>query len=287
MDFDSFIKEIQDNHWKVFGVEVYEKGQLTCRYGDTDEGIHEIYSATKTVLSLAVGIASDEGLFDLTRPILDYMPPEHLEKLSAEQRAVFASITIERLLCMSIEGFPFRPAGNSWLDFSLSRTLQDPTKRAFSYSNISAYLVGVALAQALGSDLASFIEEKLLAPLAITNYEYQRCPDGYFYGASGMKLSVHDLSKLGLLLYHKGEFAGKRIVSEHYVQAACSVQQMNREGGYGYFIWKYRDGYSINGKWGQKCYVLPDQELMISFLSHIEDESVPLTESMEKHLLGN
>lgn len=100
-----------------------------------------------------------------------------------------------------------------------------------------------------------------------------------------MKLTVHDLSKLGLLLYNKGSFGGRQIVSEEYVKAATSIQQKNQEGGYGYFIWKYREGFSINGKWKQKCYVLPDQELIISFLSHIEDDSVPLIESMEKHLL--
>lgn len=67
---------------------------------------------------------------------------------------------------------------------------------------------------------------------------------------------------------------------------ATSVQQSNREGGYGYFIWKYRDGFSINGKWGQKCYCLPEQGLMITFLSHIEEDTYGLKQSMEKHLLN-
>ena len=60
---------------------------------------------------------------------------------------------------------------------------------------------------------------------------------------------------------------------------------MNREGGYGYFLWKYRDGVSINGKWGQKCYILPENELMISYLSHIDDNCV-VRDSMERHILG-
>ena len=61
---------------------------------------------------------------------------------------------------------------------------------------------------------------------------------------------------------------------------------MNREGGYGYFIWKYRDGFRISGKWGQRCYVLPERGLIISHLSHMEEDSHKLTESMERHLLG-
>lgn len=70
------------------------------------------------------------------------------------------------------------------------------------------------------------------------------------------------------------------------MQRASSIQQMNREGGYGYFIWKYRDGFSINGKWKQKCYVLPKRELIITYLAHIEDDSHDLLSSMEKNILG-
>ena len=101
-----------------------------------------------------------------------------------------------------------------------------------------------------------------------------------------MKLTVHDLSKIGLLLYNKGVYDGQRIVSEEYVDMATSIQQMNREGGYGYYIWKYRDGFSINGKWKQKCYVLPKRGIIVTYLSHIEDDSHDLLDSMEKNILG-
>ena len=101
-----------------------------------------------------------------------------------------------------------------------------------------------------------------------------------------MMLTVNELSRVGLLLYNKGTFEGKRILSEKYVEEATSVQQMNREGGYGYFLWKYRDGFSINGKWKQKCYILPERKLIVTYLSHIEDDSHDLLDSMEKHILG-
>ena len=286
MDFDAFTKDITDNNWAVFGTEVYEKGVLTHSFGDTVENVHEIYSATKTILSIAVGIAVDEGKFDINKCILDYMPKNKVDIMSEEQRKTFEVITVERLLTMSVADFPFRPEGESFLDFSLACKVKNPEVRTFNYSNISAYLVGVALTEALGSDLGIFIEERIMKPLGIEQYEYSRCPEGYFYGASGMKLTVNGLSRLGLLLYNKGVYDGKRILSEKWVEAATSIQQMNREGGYGYFIWKYRDGFSINGKWKQKCYILPKEELMISYLSHIEDDSHDLLDSMEKHILG-
>ena len=286
MNFEAFTDDIVKNKWNVFGAEVYEKGELTHRFGDTEENLHEIYSATKTVLSIAVGIAADEGKFDINLPLLSYMPKDRINKLSQQQCEVWEKITVKRLLTMSVKGFPFRAEGDSWLDFSLACDIRDPDEKTFDYSNISAYLIGVALTEALGTDLASYIDEKLMKPLGIMHYEYTRCPDGYFYGASGMQMSVHDLSRMGLLLYNKGVYNGQRILSEAYVNEATAVQQMNREGGYGYFIWKYRDGFSINGKWKQKCYILPGRELMVTYLSHIEDDSHDLLESMEHNILG-
>ena len=286
MNFDAFVKDIEDNNWCVFGTEIYENGVLTHSWGDTTESLHELYSATKTVESVAVGIAYDRGLIDFNKSILDYLPKENVEKLSESQTEVFKKVTIQRLLTMSVDGIPFRAEGDSWIDFALSSKIQNPDDKVFNYNNINVYLVGVALTEILGEDLGGFIEREIFKPLGITDYEYERGPEGYFYGASQMKLTVHDLSKIGLLLYNKGVYDGQRIVSEEYVDMATSIQQMNREGGYGYYIWKYRDGFSINGKWKQKCYVLPERGIIVTYLSHIEDDSHDLLDSMEKNILG-
>ena len=286
VDFKAFVEDIQKNNWNVFGVEVYENGLLTHSYGDTNDQIHDIYSATKTILSLAVGIAYDRGLIRLEDSILRYLPSDRVEKMSPSQRKAFQHLTIHRLLTMSVGGFPFRPEGDSYLDFSLSCVVEHPEEKAFNYSNICVYLVGVALTEVFQEDLGRVIEGEILKPLGIIHFEYGRCPEGYFYGASWMKLTVHELSQVGLLLCNQGVYNGKRIVSEEYVRMATSVQQMNREGGYGFYIWKYRDGFSINGKWEQKCYCLPKRGIMVTYLSHIEDDSHDLLRSMERNILG-
>lgn len=286
MEFKSFTKDILTNNWKVYGVEVYENGELIHSFGDTNTKLHEIFSATKTILSIAVGIVWDRGLIDLEKSILEYLPQEQLAKISEQQIDTFKKITVHRLLCMSVAGFPFRPRGNNFLEFTLNCKLENPEIKIFDYSNLSAYLVGVALTTVLGYDAGKFVEENILLPLGINRYELGYSPEGYFYGASKMRLSVHDFSKIGLLLMNKGCYEEKRIVSEKYIEMATSVQQMNKEGGYGYFIWKYKDGYSISGKWKQKCFCLPNQKIMVSYLSHIEEDLPQLKKSMEKNILG-
>jgi len=286
MDFDAFVKDIQQNNWNVFGVEIYKDGKLIHNYGDTEDNRHPIYSATKTITSIAVGMAVDEGKLDINKSILEYLPANIIGKMPDAQVEAYRKITTKRLLTMSVAGYPFRPGGESWLVESLNYPIPDVDNKVFDYSNVTAYLAGVVASFALQENLYLYLERKLFAPLGINKPTYGQCPDGFFYGASSMEMTVHELSKIGLLLYNGGIYDGKRILSEEYVREATSVQQMNREGGYGYFIWKYRDGFSINGKWKQKCYVLPERKIMVTYLAHIEDEECKLKESMEKYILG-
>ena len=284
MDFESFVKDITDNKWNVFGVEVYKDGKLLHSFGDTKDNIHDIYSATKTILSVALGIAIDKGMIDIDKCIPDYLPKDYTDNMKATSKEAFGKITVRRLMTMSVGGFPFRPEGDIWLKSVLD--LEPEATEVFNYSNVSAFLAGVALDTALGEDLGLFIEREIFKPLNITDYKYGRSPEGYFYGASKMQLSVHDLSKIGLLLTNGGVYEGKRILSESYIREATSTQQENPQGGYGFFIWRYRNGFSINGKLKQKCYCLPEEGIVITYLAHIEEDNPELKDSMEKHILG-
>lgn len=285
MDFEAFVSEIEENGWDVHGIEVYERGKLTRRWGDTDGAVYDVFSVTKTVLSIAFGMACDRGKISPDDLLMKYLPREKKEKMSPAQREAFGKITLRRLLTMSVGELPFQAAGESYLDFALGCALQRPEEKTFNYSNVSAYLVGVALTEALGEDVGTFIERNLFAPLGITKFSYERCPEGYFYGASRMKLTVNELSRIGMLLCNGGVYDGRLLLSEQYVRTATSVQQMNREGGYGYFIWKYRDGFSITGKGGQRCCCLPEAGLMITYLSDMGENARALRECMERTLL--
>ena len=187
---------------------------------------------------------------------------------------------------MSVQGYPFRPEGDNWLEFSLMYPLKNVEEKAFDYSNISAYLVGVAVAKALDRHLYDYLQERLFEALEMEPFPYQNCPSGYFYGASGVQMSVHELAKIGQVCLQKGVYNEQRIVSEAYLEEATSVQQMNREGGYGYYFWKYKDGYRISGKWGQRCLIFPDRNLMVTYLSNMEHGSEKLTEAVEEWILG-
>lgn len=284
MEFCDFVNLILENQWEVHGIEVYKAGELIHKYGDDNDSRYPIYSATKSFTSTAVGIAVGEGKFCIEESIYEYLKEDIPVYLSKRQQEDLKKITIQRLLTMSVKGYPFRPQGNNWLEYSLCYPLPDVNVREFSYSNIQAYLVGVALEKAVGEHLISYLQPRLFEPLEIREPVYGNCPSGHFYGASHMELTVHELSRLGKLYLQDGCYNGNRILSSGWVKEATTSHIYNKEGGYGYFIWKYKNGYRISGKWGQRCFVFPRENVIITYLSHMEDGSERLTEAVERYI---
>lgn len=258
--------------------------KILHRYGDVDDKRYPIYSATKSFTSTAAGIAVAEKKFSIEESIWEYLKEEVPTYASQRQIDNLKKITMKRLLTMSVEGFPFRPEGGNWLENALMYPLKQVDKPVFSYSNISAYLVGVALEKVLNEHLISYLTPRLFEPLEIKNPLYGNCPLGHFYGASQMELTVEELGRLGTLYLQKGYFENQRILSEAWVKQATTSHITNKEGGYGYFIWKYKNGYRISGKWGQRCFVFPEENIVITYLSNMKTGSGALTEAMDRYL---
>ena len=284
---ENFIQKVKKNNWPVYGIEIFYQGHVVDRYNFEPEKRHPIYSATKTFTATAVGIAVDEGKFSIEASIYDYLKDELPDDILKEQLNALRRISIKRLLTMSVPGYPFRMEGEEWLIASLTYPIQFSETPIFDYSNIPAYLVGVALEKAVGEHLINYLDNRLFKPLGIENLDYMNCPSGHFYGASGMHLTVNELSRLGQLYLQKGCYNSKQIISEQWVKEATAIQQMNREGGYGYYIWKYKEGFCISGKWGQKCYVFPERQLMITYLADIQEGPDVARLTMEQDILSS
>lgn len=280
--FEELVKTIEQNNWPVYGLEIRKNGELLQCYGDTKNTRYPIYSATKSFVSTAAGIAVKEGKFSVKESMYEYLKSEVPVYATEAQRAVLKKLSVERLMTMSVKGYPFRPEGDDWLTYSLLYPLEDVETIEFNYSNIPAYLVGVALEKAVGEHLVSYLTPRLFEPLGIHDPVYGNCPAGHFYGASQMELTVEELGRLGQLYRNKGMWNGERILAEDWVREATSVKTSCREGGYGYFIWKYKDGFRITGKWGKRCFVFPKTGITVTYLSDMQNHSEDLTDAVMK-----
>ncbi|MBQ7433379.1 MAG: serine hydrolase [Lachnospiraceae bacterium] len=292
----ALIHTLEEQKFPVHGIEVFQDGTVIEKHHFQADIRYPVYSATKSVTSTAVGLAVAEGKMQLQDPLAAYLPSSALAQTPRSQREAFEQLPITRFLTMSIPGYPFRPEGTNYLAYALSCPVDYNAPAEFAYSNIPAYLVGVAVTNAVGMHLADYLQPRLFAPLGIQDPVWQDSPEGYFYGASGMQLTVHELSLLGQLYLQQGNWQGTQILSREWVREATRCQIANREGGYGYYFWRYGAGYRISGKWGQRCLIFPKgsrctdgsvyaHDLMITYLSDMPQGSEQVSQVVEEVVL--
>ena len=269
---ERFIHAAEKEGVLPYGMTVFRKGKTVWNTEAETGKRYPVYSATKSFTSSAVGLAVEDGLMS-TEDRLQRFFPEELRQVPEDAAEFWSGLTVSRLLTMTVPGLPFRPSGDNWLLACLSIPESTDGKRSFWYSNLPAYLAGVIVERAVGENTADYLDRKLFEPMGIPRPDMQFCPSGHFYGATGMKLTAYELGCLGQLYLDRGCRNGLRILSETWTEEAVRCHVKNREGGYGYFFWTREDGgFTIRGKWGQRCYVFPEEQTVVSWVSHLPEK---------------
>lgn len=269
---------LKQNSLTIHSAEVILDGRLLLHSCYGEDRRYSVYSAAKSVTSAAFSLACDDGLLSPEEPLYLHLE-ERYRGLCSED---FKALPFSRFLTMTAGKYPFRPQGSNWTEYILSLPT-DHSDTGFNYSNIPAYLVGEAVENAVGGDLPGYLEERLFAPLGIAMPPYQKSPEGHFYGATGMELTVHELALLGQLYLQKGSFGGRRIISEKSIsQATSPIADTGSGDSYGFFFRIAGDHFSMVGKWGQRCMIYPEKRLVLAYLSHQPDRSEELYSAMKQ-----
>ncbi len=283
--YEKLIRRLVSERYDVYGLEIRQGGGFLFRWHPEPDIRYPVYSATKSVTSLGAGFAVSEGKMSVEAPLSEYLPRAYLDRMEPEKRAAFLPLPVKRFLCMSVPGYPFRPEGEDWLDFALGCPIR-PEEAVFSYSNIPAYLVGIAVERAVGEKMGDYLRPRLFEPLWIDAPVLQADPQGRFYGATGMQLTVEELSRIGQVYLEGGCYRGRRLLPESWIKEAVSCQISNREGGYGYFVWVQENSFSISGKWGQKCILYPERGLSVSWLGNMPERSREMERVVRAYMEG-
>lgn len=272
---NEFKSEVIKNKFNIYGIVVIKDGIKVSEHHFIPEARRELYSVTKSFTCTAVGIAITEGYFSLDDSILKFfeedlpkdVPQSHLDNLD--------KITVRRLLTMSVKDYKFgRLTCDNWLKHILSIPLPNVNQEVFEYSNLSSYLSGVIVEKTTKENMMDYLKPRLLLPLGIHNVECVYSPEGYFYGATGMKLSINELSRFGQLYLQEGCYNDKQLLTKEWVANATKKQIETREGGYGYYFWRYKENsYRASGMKGQICMVIPEKNAVITLMSNLENDS--------------
>ncbi len=268
-----FIEGITNSNFELYSIRVMQEGKLIAGHDFAPNIRRPIYSVTKSFTSIALGIAMDEYDLKLEDSIFKYLEEDLPTNCSQDMKDSLEYITIKRLLTMSVLGYPFRPKGDDWISYSLQVPLAEVQKEKFAYSNIPAYLIGVIIEKIVKQNVMDFLQPRLMEPLGIKSPIYSNCPQGHFNGATGMELTVDELALFGQLYLQSGKWKDKALINPSWIEQATKKQIDNRDYGYGYYFWITKPtGYLMSGKLGQRCYVFPEKQLVITYLGNLDTE---------------
>jgi CubicO group peptidase (beta-lactamase class C family) len=253
------------------------------------------FSVSKSFTSALVGIALDEGLIkDIDDPITAYLP-ELKDKGHRD-------ITIRHLLMMS-SGMSYSAGDLWWQDdpinyyyadlrkLAIQRArIEEPPGRHHLYNNYHPQLLGMILERVTGGTVSHYLQEKIWKPLGMefpAVWSLDSEEHRFEHMESLLNARPIDLARFGRLFLRKGDWNGRRVISEQYVSAATAPfpspskdyysvftegaeRRYFEEGGgyYKYFWWGYAKGkggydYFAVGHLGQYIYVNPGRNVII------------------------
>jgi CubicO group peptidase (beta-lactamase class C family) len=285
------------------------------RHSFTEDDYAHVFSVTKSVVSMLIGIAIADGLIaSIDQPLAELLP-ERRKAMSDDT----AKITLRQLMTMSGGFDDYLPDASQWeksaepggnyVELLLARP-QYPPGKAFWYSNPSAHLVAAALAAALERadgdrprSILDYAREKVFDPLGIltrptfsqplhdffapkfvtARFGWGTDPNGIQLGGYGLRLTAPDMIKIGELYRRDGVWNGKQIVPAEWIQQSTSPSTHNDE--YGLLWWIIREpegaGHYADGHGGQRIMVLPKPRAVIVYLSDVQVGSAIYHEDLE------
>lgn len=288
---------IDQNDLAYDSVLVIRNGTLVLeeyRHGYDRDRKHHMQSATKSVSSMLIGIAIQEGFLEsVNQKVVDLLPDYTVDSTDPRKQA----LTLEQLLTMS-DGlewheldFPYadprNTLGQMWSSLdAVQHVLDQPMARqpgeAWAYNSGTSILLGGILEQATGRDPLTFAQEYLFDPLEITDVEWHKTTGNHYHTDGGLYLRPRDMARLGYLMLRGGSWNGKEILSRDWVRRSSQAHYPTDSGkGYGYQWWILEnDVFAAHGHYEQLIYVVPQADLVAVFTSEIPNDMLAPTDGL-------
>jgi CubicO group peptidase (beta-lactamase class C family) len=247
----------------------------------------DVFSVSKTVTSLAIGMLEHEELLKLDDSVLSHLP-----RLADTAAPGVEAMTVRHLLSMT--------AGNGyrWLDedadhpgdpardFLATPLISEPGTH-YDYRGGNSYVLGRIVHSVSGQDLREFLLPRLFSPLEIRNPQWLRCPLGFPLGAIGLQLRTSEVAKIAQVLLHGGLHQGDRLVSADYIARMISETTATGRAEpdneiYGLHVWLCsRDhAWRMDGLYGQFGIVLPESHACVSVTAHYEGPTTDILDAV-------
>ena len=238
---------------------------------------HRLYSVSKSILSLAVGFAIQEGYLSLTDKIRDRLPKEMKLQESDEN---MVELTVRDMLIMSTAKTPEHWFGARHPDrvrfyFENKSEYSRPGGTIYEYDSPGSFVLGAILERAVGMPFIDYLRPRLFDKIGVSKEaRCLECPGGHSWSDSAVLCTAQDLLRLGKFVMNGGKWNGEQLLNEEYVRAATAKQIDNNVGGlesyctqgYGYLFWRTWDNsFFFNGMGCQLCVCVPDKDMILVY----------------------
>lgn len=243
--------------------------------------LHDLRSVSKSVVGLLYGVALSEGLVPAPDEQLLAAFPEYADLPNDPRRD---AITLGDVLTMRMgtewnENLPYTDPRNSEIAmeraadryrFVLDRPMVNEPGKTWSYNGGATAILARLIAKGAGKPIDEYAREKLFAPLGITEFEWVRGGDDEPSAASGLRLKLRDLAKIGRMIAKGGAFDGRQIIPSDWLEATFTPKVMLPGLRYGFHWYLANDGdppgwMSGFGNGGQRLTVQPQYDLVFAF----------------------
>ena len=230
---------------------------------------HVLWSLSKSFTSTAVGLAVEEGKLSIEDRVVGFFPDD----LPAEPTENLRKMQVKDLLTMST-GHADEPnvrQSQDWIKSFLAHPLPHPPGTFFRYNTPATFMQSAIVQKVTGKTVVDYLQSRLFDPLGIQPPRWDTNPQGISLGGYGLFLKTEDIAKFGQLYLQNGKWEGKQLIPATWVQQATSKQVSNGDNpssdwnqGYGFQFWRCRhNAFRGDGKDGQFCVVLPDQDAVV------------------------
>jgi CubicO group peptidase (beta-lactamase class C family) len=241
---------------------------------------HTEQSVTKSVTSLATGLAVDRGLLRVDDRVTPLFPDyEPIAAFDANKQA----LSVRDLLTMRTgfdwaeqvyQGSPLErlnTCGCDWIRLTLDWRLREPPGARFEYVSGGTILLGAVVGRATGSRVDRWLESELFSPMDFQNVEwFAGQPGGLPHTGGGLSLRARDLAKLGTLVVNGGRWRGRQLISESWIRESTATRPEvvanfgGRPATYGYLWWGLPNGViTASGARGQWIFIVPQRQLVV------------------------
>jgi len=266
---------------------------------------HNLASVTKSVTSILVGIALDQGrIGSVDDKVFAYFPQyAHLNDAETDTLALEHLLTMSSGLQWNENELPYSNSNNDLVrlfsepdpvDYILSRPIVSEPGTEFYYGGDNTNLLGEVIRSATGHRMDAFAEDVLFGPLGIADYAWDFINDDMVHASGNLRLRPRDMAKLGQLCLNGGEWDGRRIVSEAWITESTREHVTRSVAtGYGYQWWlrTYHlgsnsvDAFTAAGWGGQWIIVIPDLDMVVVFTGGNYVSEDPSTEILTDYIL--